>query len=327
MDTATHFAIGFGLAGLAYIDPVVAADPVTAGAIMLATVLGSQAPDFDTVLRMRGNAAYIRNHRGLSHSLPFLAIWTFLITALIMLLFREAAIWHVALWTGIAVCLHVFTDLFNTYGTQALRPLSHKWISWDIIHIFDPFIFGSHVVAIALWALQLLPPAPLFTALYGLLIFYYMWRVWSHRQGRQRVQQLDPGYMEGDTYSLIPTMSWSKWHVVKAARNGSYELGVYENGKLMWSRHAKSSTHAAVEASTLHNDIRSFLYFSSYAVADVEEFAWGYIVRWTDVRYRHRKQYPFVAVIAMDRNFETLHTYVGWLSDEKMQKRLSPHMN
>lgn len=31
MDTATHFVMGIGLAGLAYTDPAVAADPKLAG--------------------------------------------------------------------------------------------------------------------------------------------------------------------------------------------------------------------------------------------------------------------------------------------------------
>jgi len=46
MDTGTHFAMGIGLFGLAHLDPAVASHPVTAQAVLLGTVLGSQAPDF-----------------------------------------------------------------------------------------------------------------------------------------------------------------------------------------------------------------------------------------------------------------------------------------
>lgn len=31
MDTSTHFVMGIGLAGLAYVDPVVAASPMLCG--------------------------------------------------------------------------------------------------------------------------------------------------------------------------------------------------------------------------------------------------------------------------------------------------------
>src|SRR4051794_33404183 len=103
MDSGTHLVIGFGLAGLAYIDPAVAADPVLSTAVLIGTVIGSQAPDADTLLRFRSNASYIKNHRGLSHSLPALVIWTVLITLALTMGFRDAPVGHLALWVFIAV--------------------------------------------------------------------------------------------------------------------------------------------------------------------------------------------------------------------------------
>ncbi|MFS8213666.1 metal-dependent hydrolase [Paenibacillus polymyxa] len=327
MDTATHFVMGIGLAGLAYTDPVVAGDPKLAAVVLLATVVGSQAPDFDTLLRLKNNAAYIRNHRGLSHSIPFWLIWILSITGLICLIFRDVPPGHVALWVTIAVCLHVFTDLFNTYGTQAFRPFTNKWISWNIIHIFDPFIFGTHVAAIMLWVTGLIPPAPLFITLYVIIGLYYIWRTWSHFITRKAVRDMDNERQEGDIYYIIPTVSWNRWHVVKAHQNGSYDIGGLNGKHLFWTKHAIPSTHPAVEASKSYRDVQAFRYFSSFAVAEVEELEWGYIVRWGDVRYRHRRQYPFVAVVAMDKQFGLISSYIGWLSDEKMQKRLSLHTN
>lgn len=323
MDTATHFAMGIGLAGLACVDPVVAADPRLGGIILLATVVGSQAPDFDTVLRLKSNASYIRNHRGMSHSIPFWFIWILSITGLISLIFKDIPIGHVALWTTIAVCLHVFTDLFNTYGTQAFRPFSSKWISWNIIHIFDPFIFGAHVIAIALWVFGLVQPVPLFISLYALMALYYMWRTWSHFDKKKSVRSQDSSRQPGDVYYIIPTISWNRWHVVKAHLDGSYEIGYLHGRTVTWTKHAVTSTHPAVEASKKFKDVQAFRYFSSFAIAEVEEQDWGYIVRWADVRYRHRKQYPFVAVVAMDKQFVLVNTYIGWLSHEKLQKKLS----
>ncbi len=86
-------------------------------------------------------------------------------------------------------------------------------------------------------------------------------------------------------------------------------------------------TSGTVEASKSYRDVQAFRYFSSFAVAEVEELEWGYIVRWADVRYRHRRQYPFVVVVAMDKQFGLINSYIGWLSHEKMQKRLSLHTN
>ena len=81
MDTGTHVVMGIGLGGLATLDPVVANDPVLFNAVLVGTLVGSQAPDFDTVLKLKNNAVYIRNHRGINALYPsgyFLGITYFL---------------------------------------------------------------------------------------------------------------------------------------------------------------------------------------------------------------------------------------------------------
>ncbi|WP_281889422.1 metal-dependent hydrolase [Paenibacillus sp. YYML68] len=322
MDTGTHLVIGLGLAGLAYIDPVVAADPVTATAVLIGTVAGSQAPDADTLLRLKSNALYVKNHRGLSHSIPALFVWTALISGTLGLLFEELPLAHVTMWVFIAVAFHVFTDLFNTYGTQALRPFSRRWVSWNIIHIFDPFIFSTHVLAIFLWSFRLVEPHVVFPALYSLIAAYYVWRTVDHYRLERGLKRHDPDYKPGDTYTLIPTVHLYHWQVVKHNSDGSFSLGEYRSKLIKWADHVSCDSHPAVDASKKHKNIASFLYFTSFACAECKEYDWGYEVRWADVRYRHRKQYPFVAVVRMDKNYDVLDSYVGWVSESKLEKKL-----
>ncbi len=75
MDTATHIVMGVSLAGLATLDPVVQSDPALFNAVLIGTIVGSHAPDFDTVFKMKDNATYIRHHRGASHSIPAIIMW------------------------------------------------------------------------------------------------------------------------------------------------------------------------------------------------------------------------------------------------------------
>lgn len=124
MDSGTHLVMGIALGGLALADPVVADSSMTTAAVITATIIGSQAPDIDTVLKLRNNAVYIRNHRGITHSIPAVILWPILITGVLSLLFQGANILHLWLWTFLAVFLHVFVDIFNAYGTQAFRPIS-----------------------------------------------------------------------------------------------------------------------------------------------------------------------------------------------------------
>lgn len=323
MDTGTHLVIGLGLGGLATVDPVIAGSDTVHTAVLIGTVIGSQAPDFDTLLRFKGNASYIRNHRGASHSIPAIVGWTALISVVLQLFYRGSLPWlHLIGWVMLAVCVHVMTDLFNAYGTQAIRPFSSKWISWNIIHIFDPVIFTLHVIAISVWAFGLVNPAIVFPLLYGILAIYYVWRTTVHFRKRSLVESIDKLKSAGDKYWLIPTISLYDWNVVKRQKDGSFMIGDLRRNHLRWLDRVSCSSHPAVEKSKNDPSIQSFLYLTSFACADVKEHSWGYEVRWSDVRYRHRKQYPFVAVLMMDMDYKTVGSYVGWLSDKRLEKRL-----
>lgn len=325
MDTGTHLVIGIGLAGLAHLDPVVAANPALAAAVLAGTVLGQQAPDFDTVTRLRGNAAYFRNHRGLSHSVPAILIWSGLITGLLCAIFRPEGWLHLAFWVFAAVAVHVFVDLFNAYGTQSLRPFSKKWVAWYIIPTFDPVIFGLHLIAIAGWALDLAPPGPLFAGLYGVLFLYYGWRALEHRRLSAKLPPMDKsdaGGGSGASYLLIPTYHPFRWNVVKKQADGGFRLGELKGRRLAWIDQVRCDEHPAIDASRRHPDIASFLNFTSFSCAEIRHHDWGYEVRWTDVRARHRKHYPLVAVLLLDRDLTPLDSYVGWINETRMAKRL-----
>ena len=60
MDTATHLVMGITLGSLATLDPAIAQSDI--GPKLLFAIAGSNIPDIDTVLKLRNNAKYIRNH-------------------------------------------------------------------------------------------------------------------------------------------------------------------------------------------------------------------------------------------------------------------------
>src|SRR5690606_23610724 len=130
--------------------------------------------------------------------------------------------------------------------------------------------------------------------------------------------------MHEDVLSLmiIPTIKPSTWHVVKKHIDNSYTLGSWKNGKLAWNEHTISDQHPLIEQSKKHPAVSAFLYFTKHVVVHVVEHSWGTEIRWSDVRYRYRKQYPFVAIVFYNKENEALASYVGWLNDKKLYKRL-----
>ncbi|OGX68173.1 MAG: hypothetical protein A2189_03445 [Paenibacillus sp. RIFOXYA1_FULL_44_5] len=132
----------------------------------------------------------------------------------------------------------------------------------------------------------------------------------------------DADHHSGDAYTIIPTINLNIWNVVKRKANGDYSFGELKNDTLRWIDIVRGSNHPAAEATKTHPDVSSFLYFSSYACPEVKKHAWGYEIRWIDVRYRHRRQYPFVAVVLLNLEYEAFDSYVGWLSDTRLEKKL-----
>ncbi|WP_256759778.1 metal-dependent hydrolase [Cohnella sp. WQ 127256] len=325
MDSGTHLVFGLGLGGLAMLDPTITSHTYGPLAILIGTIAGSNAPDLDGLLRFKSNADYIKNHRGLSHSFPAIIGWAALITTIVSLIFRSIPWWHIGFWVLLAVVVHVLSDLFNSYGTQAFRPISRKWIAWNIIHIFDPFIFSTHLLAILLWVTGIAAPQAIFPTLYILLGVYYCWRTLVHHRLLRKMPQKDPDYQAGDTYSLLPTVSLYRWNLVRISKDCTYGIGEWDHGRMKWLDVLKCDEHPAIEASKQHPDVQAFLSVTPFPCGHIKPQTWGYEVRWVDVRYRYRKQFPFVAVVLMDLNLVPLTSYVGWLSDERLEKRL--HMN
>lgn len=323
MDTGTHIAFGFGLAGLSQIDPNVAGDSMASLAVLIAAVAGSQAPDADTLLRFRDNATYVRHHRGFSHSIPAWFLWTGLISGALWLAFPGVSFVTLALWTFVAVFLHVASDLFNTYGTQAMRPFTKRWIAWNVIHIFDPFLFGAHLVAIGLWLAGFADPTVAFPTLYAVLIGYYVWRAVVHSRLEKRLPAHDPNYAAGDRYTAIPTLHWNVWNIVKRRGADAYAVGVWKDETgLAWTDAFVCETSPEIEASRSHPDVAAFLSFSPYPCAQAERRGSDTIVRWVDARYQHRKQFPFLAVVKYNENMSPVFSYVGWISEDKLERKL-----
>ena len=125
-------------------------------------------------MRLRGPSAYIRHHRGLTHSLPAPFLWAPLLGLPIAWLFGAQA-WSgtVVLWTLLAVCFHIVLDLFNAYGVQCLRPFTQKWLHLDVLSLFDPYLFAAHGTAALLWAFGYPHAVLVFQLVYGLTAVYW----------------------------------------------------------------------------------------------------------------------------------------------------------
>ena len=321
MDTGTHIVMGVALAGLATLDPIVNNDPVLFNAVLVGTVVGSHAPDFDTVLKLRNNATYIRHHRGVTHSVPAVIFWGVLIASIIHLFVPQVNFWHLWGWTASAVIIHVFVDIFNAYGTQAFRPFTDKWIAHGFINTFDPYIFTLHIAGIIAWILGAHPGFTWLT-IYAVIILYYIKRYMDKKEIVKTIHEFIPDTIE---IATSPKIKQNYWRVAITTPSRFY-VGTVENGHIeIIDEFEKVSLpdSTIIDIALKDKNISAFLSFSPVYRWEISEYDYYTEVRFIDLRYRSKSYYPFVAVVQINNEHAIISSYTGWIfSEHKLQNKL-----
>ena len=321
MDTGTHIVMGIALGGLALADPVVAGSSITTAAVIAGTIIGSQAPDIDTILKLRDNAVYIRHHRGITHSIPAVILWPLLISSVLWLIVQEANFLHLWLWTFLAVFLHVFVDIFNSYGTQAIRPFSRKWVAFGVINTFDPIIFGLHIVGLLFWMFGA-KPVPTFLIMYAIIVCYYILRFAVQAAVKNTVKRTIPNAKQ---IIVAPTMKFFQWRVAANSETHHYVGRAYGRSITIYDKFERIPLPDSklVKVALEDRNLSAFISFSPIYRWEVKKLDHLYEVRLIDLRYRSNDYYPFVAVAHLNEELEIVNSYTGWIfSEDKLRKKL-----
>ncbi|WP_428908855.1 metal-dependent hydrolase [Niallia sp. Krafla_26] len=323
MDTSTHIIMGIGLASLAQIDPVISENPVLTQAVLLGTVIGSNAPDFDILYKLKGQSSYIKNHRSYSHSLPILPIWAILISLTIIAFFPSISFFHVFWWTFISVIVHVLTDLLNVHGTQILLPFNKSWISFDTIPLFDTFIMILHLGGF--FCTIFFNTGIVFLIVYLIICIYILFR-FCYQQWIK--QQLKNHFQQATRIKLIPKTSPLHWGILIETKEdflfGSYFLNAFT------VEHVSSKILEypdLIKKSTKHPLVHDFLSSTNFAFPFVEKRKKGYFIIWKDLRFRQKKFFPYSSILYVSADGKEIYSaYSGWLYSLKQLRKVIKHL-
>jgi inner membrane protein len=119
---------------------------VLSNPLALGCLVGSVLPDSDIIMQYWGDYAYLKNHRGASHSLVGMAALSTAASLLIHLLFPGSGFFSILLWMYIGCLTHVGLDIFNTYGAKLFWPFLDKKIGTGLMLSFDPFLVAAATV-------------------------------------------------------------------------------------------------------------------------------------------------------------------------------------
>lgn len=116
---------------------------------MLALIIASNLPDIDVVAAPHGGIAYLKYHRGITHSLIGLTVLAAILAIIIYVVGRRASPakdappislkWlFLVCWIGTAC--HVLMDFTNAYGIRPFLPFSGRWFALDLMPIVGPWL-------------------------------------------------------------------------------------------------------------------------------------------------------------------------------------------
>src|SRR5512142_2919952 len=139
METVTHGLTGWLIARA--VPPGEGRRQATA-----ATIVGSVLPDADNVASLFGSEAYLRIHRGISHSFLGVGVTSILVALLFYRFGKWKELRKLYLYALAGQLSHIALDLLNSYGTQIFQPFSDARVSFDLLFIVD-LAFSGIIVA------------------------------------------------------------------------------------------------------------------------------------------------------------------------------------
>lgn len=318
MDTASHIIIGLGLGALAQIDPVISNNHTLSTAVLIGTIIGSNAPDFDFIYRIKGKSCYYKNHRGWSHSLPAILITSLGLAGFIYLFILETSFSHLFFWTLLAVTVHVLFDVFNVNGTKALLPFSANWISLDFLPLVDPYIIMFHILGFCL--LPFFAAGDVFSIIYFGIFLYLLVRMASTQFTKWKLNQ---HFRNAIQIKMIPKTAPFQWKII-IETNQDFLFGHYMDGVLAIEHTFSKEIDypSLVLDSSKNQHVSDFLRSTHYAYPFVQKRKAGYFIFWKDLRFRSKKFFPKQAILFISSDFIKQNSYTGKLTSLKQYKKV-----
>jgi inner membrane protein len=123
--------------------------PVSVAQAMVVGTAAAVFPDLDFVLGWISDLAYLRGHRGVTHSLLMLPLWALLLGWLAARLFRRPEAWKRFAWLAAAgIGIHILGDWITQFGTMLLAPLSDARFGLGSTFIIDLVVSGIVVAGL-----------------------------------------------------------------------------------------------------------------------------------------------------------------------------------
>jgi len=163
-------------------------------------------------------------------------------------------------------------------------------------------------------------PGITFLVVYGVVTLYYIKRYFDKREIVKKIEEVFP---TTEKIATSPTMKQNHWRVAITTKDRFF-VGTVEHGHIQLMdefERVELPKSSILQLAKTDKNISAFLSFSPVYRWEINEYDQFTEVRFTDLRYRSKGYYPFVAVVQIDSDLNIISSYTGWIYSEKKLKR------
>jgi inner membrane protein len=296
MDPITHGMVGLAIASISG-EPII-------GAVSIGATLGAMSPDLDIVMQCKGHLSYLKNHRGMSHSIPFLVGISMIISMILSFIFPGTTFLKILLWTFLGTLSHSLLDILNSYGAQIFWPLSKKRYSGSLLLVYDPV-----VIILSLYMLISNEPNNILSMKAGLIFFVYLYiRMIARNIICDKIIHRLGGEIHIKKVKLLPSMTRiHKWHFIVEAKEKFIvgEVNIFNRQFQVLKELEKREIpiYEEIVRSTVGEFFNNFTPMYHIDIQDKGDY---YYVRFTDLRYIIKDDFLYHATAVVSKELETL---------------------
>lgn len=300
---------------------------------MLALIIASNAPDIDVLAAPHRGIAYLKYHRGITHSLIGLTVLAAIVAAVIYALGRHrppgkdspplSLKWlFLVCWIGTAC--HVFMDFTNAYGIRPFLPFSGRWFALDLMPLVGPWLLAVLILGLCVPAVL-----RLFTeevgarhgasrairngAIFSLVAMLAIWglRGFSHQRALGLLGARTYGQRNATELGAFPTaLDPFAWHGVAETPDAYYLTDVNtlsanlpEESATMLRKPPPSPALSAAQATSAASVFLNFARFPYAAVFSETNHTAVYI---RDLRFASKssREWAFVLEVVLNRSLQ-----------------------
>ncbi|VAX33445.1 Hypothetical protein SAV1869 [hydrothermal vent metagenome] len=271
-------------------------------------VFAANAPDLDYITYLWGADVFLRYHRGITHGIGCLVLFSLLMGFLMHGIFRKGFIYFsVISFAGYGS--HLILDLFNRYPVRIFSPLDWSKYSLDILFVIDPYITGALLVGVILTMKKDNMRRLIAVATMILMSLYVAGRFYLKGMAEDFLRTR----MDEYHYHLFPLpndfLRW--WFVTNSGK--IYKVGTVDlftrrvsvNDKFIYSEKAPE-----IKESKQLRVVRNFLYFSRFPLPGIKREGDETIVTWRELSYSFLPGEQFIARVKFDKTGRAVQEYI-----------------